>query len=39
MTAEEHETREVFRYRGRAIFGPHLSVEALWEIAEIQEHR
>lgn len=30
LTAEEHEARERFLFRGRAIFGPHLSVESLW---------
>lgn len=29
MTAEEHEIRETFRYRDRAIFGPHFDVEVL----------
>lgn len=29
LTAEEHETREQFLYDGAAIFGPHLSLEAL----------
>lgn len=29
LTAVEHETREAFRYRGRAIFGPHIDVDAL----------
>lgn len=33
MTAEEHEIREKFRYRGRMIFGPHFDIEALWEAA------
>ncbi len=33
MTAEEHETREAFKYRGKAIFGPHLDIDALWEIS------
>ena len=32
LTAEEHETRENFLFRGRAIFGPHLSVDALWQM-------
>lgn len=32
LTAEEHETREFFRYRGRAIFGPHYDVNKLHEI-------
>ena len=29
MTAEEHETREKFRYRKRMVYGPHIDVEAL----------
>ena len=29
LVAEEHEAREAFQYRGRAIFGPHYDVEAL----------
>lgn len=32
LTAEEHEARERFMYRGRAIFGPHISVDALWDL-------
>lgn len=31
-TAEEHETREMFLYRGAAIYQGHLDVEALVEI-------
>ena len=34
-TAEEHEMRETFRYRGRAIFGPHLPVAYLLNAVEI----
>ena len=33
LTAEEHEARENFLYRGRPIFGPHLDVDQLWELA------
>jgi hypothetical protein len=33
LTAAEHELRETFLYKGRAIFGPHLNVEALHEFA------
>ncbi len=29
LTAEEHEAREHFKYRGRAIFGPHYDVDFL----------
>lgn len=31
---EEHEVREEFKYRGVRIFGPHIDVEALVEVAE-----
>lgn len=34
LTAVEHEAREKFLYRGRAIFGPHLNVDKLHGIAE-----
>lgn len=34
LAAEEHEAREKFLYRGRAIFGPHFSVDRLWELAD-----
>ena len=39
LTAEEHETRERFQYKGRAIFGPHLNVEMLWHLANETEVR
>jgi len=29
----EHEARETFMWRERRVFGPHISTEALWEIA------
>jgi hypothetical protein len=29
----EHEARETFHWRGRRVFGPHISTEALWEVA------
>jgi hypothetical protein len=29
----EHEARETFQYRGKRIFGPHIKVDALWEVA------
>lgn len=32
MTAEEHETREKFKYKGRAIFGPYFNVDDLVDI-------
>ncbi len=36
LTAEEHEIRERFKYRGRRIFGPHFDVDALFEICDGQ---
>lgn len=39
MTAEEHEIREKFRYRGRMIYGPHFHVDALWQCAKEIEIR
>jgi hypothetical protein len=39
LTAEEHEAREQFLYRGRAIFGPHLNVETLYRITGETEVR
>lgn len=32
LTAEEHEARETFRYKGRPVFGPHLDTDALASI-------
>jgi hypothetical protein len=34
MTWVEHEAREHFLYRGRAVFGPHFVVEDLVELAK-----
>jgi hypothetical protein len=39
LTAEEHEVRERFRYRGRMVFGPHFDVDALHEVARRVEVR
>jgi hypothetical protein len=33
ITSAEHHVREHFLYRGRRIFGPHYSVDALWALA------
>lgn len=30
---EEHECREWFKYRGRRVYGPHMDIEALWDVA------
>jgi hypothetical protein len=34
MGYEEHECREFFRYDGKAVFGPHISVRSLVDIAD-----
>lgn len=39
MTAIEHEARENFRYKDRAIFGPHINVEALHFVANTEDVR
>ena len=39
LTASEHEVRENFRYRGRAILGPHVDVDALWEVCHTLDER
>lgn len=39
LSYEEHEVREFFTYRGRRIYGPHLDVEALVEIADRVDFR
>lgn len=36
---EEHEAREFFRYRGAAVFGPHIDVSYLVDIARCTDHR
>lgn len=32
LTSMEHRAREMFKYRGRRIYGPHFDVDALWVI-------
>lgn len=39
LTAEEHEAREQFKYRGKAVFGPHIDVDVLANIADLVEVR
>lgn len=34
MTAEEHEARESFQYKGSAVYGPHFDVDSLAELCE-----
>ena len=33
LMAEEHEAREAFRYRGSAVFNPHIDVEAMASVS------
>jgi hypothetical protein len=37
LTSLEHEARERFKYRGKAIFGPHFDVDALHRICSDKE--
>jgi uncharacterized protein (DUF2461 family) len=39
MAYEEHECREWFRWRQRAVFGPHIDTEALWSVADQMDYR
>lgn len=39
LSYEEHECREWFKYWDRSIFGPHISIGALWEAADQLEFR
>lgn len=39
LTAEEHEVREHFKYKGAAVFGPHFNVERLVELAGREDAR
>lgn len=34
LTALEHEARENFKYKGKAIFGPHFDVDKLCELCD-----
>ena len=39
LTSAEHQVRESFEWRGRAVFGPHMKIERLWDIADDEDHR
>lgn len=39
MAYEEHEVREAFRYQGARIFGPHIDITALADVADRIEQR
>lgn len=34
LAAQEHEAREFFKWKGRAVFGPHTDIENLWSVSE-----
>ena len=36
LTAVEHEAREDFKYKGKAIFGPHWDVDSLYEMCKVK---
>lgn len=38
LTSMEHRTREWFKYRDEAVFGPHFDVEKLWKLCNTGEH-
>lgn len=38
ITNAEHEARESFKYKGKAIFGPHMNVDKLLEFCDTEEH-
>lgn len=37
LTSMEHRTREHFKWRGRAIFGPHFKVSDLWKVCGVAQ--
>lgn len=39
MAYVEHETREGFKWRGRRVFNPHVTIEALWSVAKKSNYR
>lgn len=39
MAYVEHETREGFMFKGKRIFGPHITLEALMSVADETAHR
>lgn len=34
LTAEEHEAREHFKYKGESVFNPHFHIERLYQLCE-----
>jgi hypothetical protein len=38
ITSMEHRTREHFRYKGAAVFGPHFNVDALVDLCKAKRH-
>lgn len=39
MAYEEHECREWFKLNERAVFGPHIDIDSLWDVADKLDFR
>lgn len=39
LTFIEHEVRENFMFKGRAVFGPHINIYALYDMAKLTDER
>ncbi len=39
MQAMEHEIRETFLYKGKNVLGPHIAIDALFDVADSREGR
>lgn len=39
LTAEEHECRESFKFKGKRVLGPHIDVNALLTVCDIEDNR
>lgn len=38
ITSMEHRAREMFKYRGKRVFGPHFDVDVLWNVCNDGNH-
>ena len=38
LSAEEHEAREIFKYKGASVFGPHVDVDALVDLVKMKKN-
>lgn len=39
LAAEEHEAREAFQYKGKRVFNPHIDVNVLLEVCNVEDVR